>query len=113
MFLEVVEPSKKNGLMAAKFGSKPMPYRQVLTRLRQRLQQIGVSAEEALLYSTHSMRRTGNAVDRSKGVPKQARQVKGQWQTERGMVPYEDDKAMLEMRGERQQAREDIDAYLR
>jgi hypothetical protein len=55
LFCEVVEPSKKNGLSSPGFGSKPMPYMQSLARLRKRLQEVGVSKEDALLYSTHSM----------------------------------------------------------
>lgn len=106
LFRQVKENKKTKEVT---FMPQPMSYAQMLARMRQRLQDVGLSKEEAAEYGTHSMRRSGNNIDASHDVPRKARKVQGQWGSERSMVPYEDKKAQAIMVHERQQHLEGVD----
>jgi hypothetical protein len=59
------------------------------------------------------MRRTGNVRDKSLEIAKGRRKEKGQWKSERGMQPYEDEAAAFSMKQERSEdVLEDLDQYL-
>lgn len=116
LILEVLGLNSRNKLTQEAFGARPMKYAQALVRMRKRLQDVGLTLEEAMLFSTHSMRRTENTVDKSLGVIKGERGTEGQWHSQKGMKPYEDEKAAIEMGqercGKRMQQLHDLDADL-
>jgi integrase len=103
-----------------KLTNTTMKYKQYLDRLRERLVEVGVSAEDSMLYATHSMRRTGNTTDLSYGVEKNVRQKKGAWKSMKSMKAYDDEVAACEMRQWRRKEtsgstsvseKEDLDAF--
>ena len=74
-----------------------MGYTRFLERMRNRLQDIGLTETESKLYATQSLRRSGATFDAAKGMNNEQRKIKGQWTSGKVSESYVDKPLALKM----------------